>query len=479
MSDFNNFSISSNETSPLISSYAFILKPQLGEKLLNVRPAETDLGMFMKAGLMKKAEGEPVIHQEANKIFDAPYLNTSATVGNVYGVTGASVTADGITVASGTNYIQLAAQSHSPASGANAGKYSLPRVGKLIQFKNQSTWRIIAKDSSTPNAHKLYLTLVTAATAPYNASLANSISNNGGTYGGDQIIVFADAWEEATKGQQKGLVPSFTNYETHFQSFSERYDVTDWASQSKTYPLTYDGKKMNFVYIKGMDDMEKRFMASEEVGLFLTPKDDGNLVDFDGRPVTTTQGFLPTMELQAQKLYYGSAPSLDIFDSIIRLKKKLYQDGDSLVHYGYEFGLKVKDMISNFGKDGAMVYNRQSIDLGFNTISYAGQTFSMRELKILGHADLVSPSGFEYPHYFVVAPTAKMLDTRSNDMKDPFCILYKEMEGKGARGHYKLWETGGNSDAGTNEQLIRTVTMASRKGCQVFGGSRFILGKRS
>jgi hypothetical protein len=72
----------------------------------------------------------------------------------------------------------------------------------------------------------------------------------------------------------------------------------------------------------------------------------------------------------------------------------------------------------------------------------------------------------------------KMKDPKTNIMRDAFYIMYKKQVGRGARGHYKIWETGGNSEAGTDGQLIRRVHMATRKGMQVVAASKFILGKR-
>jgi hypothetical protein len=59
-------------------------------------------------------------------------------------------------------------------------------------------------------------------------------------------------------------------------------------------------------------------------------------------------------------------------------------------------------------------------------------------------------------------------------MMDSFAVKYKKAAGKGARDWYKIWETGGNSDAGTDASLKRELHVASEEGAQIYGAKRFI-----
>src|SRR6185369_8274993 len=152
---YNDYSIASQENYPLISNFSFWLKPQVGTELFDVNPVEADWGDMMKMGLMKEVKGQEIIHHEANSRFDVPTVNSSTTVGNVYGTV--SGLTGSLAVYNGLDYIQLAAESHSPSTGPNAGKFSYPRQGQHILFKNNSEWRISYKDTTNNNAHRLYL----------------------------------------------------------------------------------------------------------------------------------------------------------------------------------------------------------------------------------------------------------------------------------------------------------------------------------
>lgn len=480
---YRNFSIASSERYPLISNFSFMLKPEVNGTLFDINPMETDLGDMMKAGLMKEvfAEGAEdsqsgIVHHEANEIFDTPFINTSTTLANVYGV-GSLVNGDpaqGV----GRAYIQLATESHSPSSGDQAGYYSYPRVGQTIQFKNGGAWRITAKrdGSAYANANRLYLDKINSSTP----DLASTITQVGSTYGGDLFIVTGSAFEEGTKGMQTGMVPTTKVYQSYLQTFYDLYEVTDWQAKNKTYPMRWHGKMVEFVYPRGFEHTEIRFAAAEEYGLFLTPRGTGiQGYDPDGNAITTstTQGYIPNLETNAPKLYYDSNPTVNLFRQIARLRRKLLQGPKMVLKYGAEFGINIEDILSQFGVEGGMIYNRKAFDLGFRTISTASMEIYCKEMKNFNHPKFGGAPGFPYPYYFIVEPYDKISDPKGGLPRNCFEIIYKKLIGDGNRDHYKMWTTGGLAERATSSQLKKFVHIASRKGARVVGASKFILGK--
>lgn len=469
---YNDYSIAATEAYPLISNFSFWLKPQVGRELFDVNPVESDWGDMMKMGLMKEVKGEEIFHHEANSRFDVPSVATSTTVGDVYGT---QVGGD----FNGYQYVILGTESHSPQTGPNALKYSYPRVGQHILFKNNSEWRIAGKDTSTPGAHKLFLQIVQASMP----SLATTITLVGSTYGGDKFIVHTNSWEEATLGQQEGIVPTSKVYTSWLQTFSDKYIVTDFQEQNETYPLNWHGTELNFTYIKGLNDTEIRMAAGIDNGLFLQNKDDGNLTNIDPETgeetsVFTTQGYIQNLEINAQELLYDTSPSLNLFRQIARFRRQQQQGERVLLHVGDEFMFTAEDVVSSLGVNGSMVYDRKAVDLGIRQISTGGLEFNIKRLKILNHPKFAGAPGFLYPKYFIVAPMDKIQDPKTNIPRDAFCILYKKAVGPGARGHYKIWETGANARTGaTDGRVVRRVHMYCHMGMQVVAASKFILGK--
>lgn len=470
---YNDYSIAATEAYPLISNFSLWLKPQVGRELFDVNPTESDFGDMMQMGLMKEVKGEEIFHHEANSRFEVPVVASSTTVGNVYG------TQSGGTY-NGYQYIILAAESHSPTSGPNQLAYSYPRKGQHILFKNNSEWRIAFKDTTTPGAHKLFLQKVQASMA----SLAATITLVGSTYGGDKFIVHTNSWEESTMGQQTGLVPTAKSFTSWLQTFTDRYEVSDFQEQNETYPFNWRGQDINFTYVKGINDTEIRMAAAIDNGLFLQNKDDGNLTNIDpdtgvAASVYTTQGYIQNLEINAQKLYYDTTPTTMLFRQIARYRRQQQQGERVLMHVGDEFLYTAEDIISTLGINGSMVYDRKAVDLNIRQISSGGLEFNIKRLRILNHPKFAGAPGFTYPKYFVIAPMDKTMDPKTNIPRDAFTILYKKAVGVGARGHYKIWEVGANSRSGSgvNERVNRVIKMYTHMGMQVVAASKFILGK--
>lgn len=476
MAAFNDFSLAATESNPLISQMSFVHKPQVGGDLFDVNPMETDTGVLMAMGLVKEVKGETIIHHEANKRFVAPQTNIDATVANVYGV--ASVGNGDPAKYDSLNYIQLHANSHTPSDGTDAGNYSYPREGDQIQFPNKGQWRVQGKRTSVTSEHRLYL-------KPINASqptLANTITT-GANNGGEYFIIIGTAWDERSQGQLQGLVPSVNVVTNGMQVLRDHYEITDFAERDETYPLTFQGKQINFMYNKGLSDTDVRFAALEDYAMFLSQKDDGTLNTFRNDDslsgVSTTHGYIPQLEDSAQKLYYSSSPTMALFENMIRIRRKRNQGNKAFLWMGYEFGLSVQSIISEYVKDTGTPYDTKDLDLNIRRVQVGGFTFDMKELQTFNHPQITAAPGFDYPFYFVVAPTDKTKDHKTGIMEHSFCMRYKKQGGDGARGHYKIWEHGGNSKKGTNGELVRIVDYASRKGMQVIGAENFILGKKA
>jgi len=470
---YNDHAIAATETYPLISNFSFWLKPQVGAELFNINPMETEWGDFMKMGLMTPVNGEEIIHSEAGSLFDAPVVASSTTVGNVYGTQSGGDF-------NGYQYVILATESHSPLTGTYAGKFSYPRQGQHILFRNNSEWRIAGTDKTTAFAHKLFLQKVQASMA----SLASTITLTGSTYGGDRFIIPTNSWEEATLGQQKGLVPAPKTYTSWMQTFTDRYEVTDLAEGNETYPYKYGDKTINYTYERGILETETRMAAYMDNGLFLQNKDDGNLSNIDpetgeARSVYTTQGYIQNLETNAQKIYYDTTPSVSLFRQIGRLRRSMQQGGKVMLWAGSEVLYIMEDFITAFGVNGAMVYNRNAIDLSISTIKTGGVVYNIKPLNILDHPKFGGAPGFPYPKYAIVAPMDKIADAKTNIPRNAFQIIYKKAKGVGARGHYKIWEIGANSRSGSgvNERANRVIKMYVHMGMQVVAASKHILVK--
>lgn len=482
MSDFNNLAFAATESRPLISSLSTLgltRQPDNLREMFDFYPMQTDIGHMAALGRYRQVEAESgdIYHHEKAKIIEGPTINTSATVAQVYGVGSGNITSEGKVVSvTGIDYIQIDPSSHTPSNGSDAGKYSYPRVGDTIQFTNLAVWYVYAKDEANANAHRLYIVKMDSS---YPA-LSATIPLVGGVYGGTRFSIIGDAWEERTEGRQSGLVSAYSKYAAYLQTFTDKYEITDQAENVKMIEMKVGGKMVKFHYEIGLSDTEERFMFKEALGLFVTPRSNVTLPD--GKIVETTQGFIPALEASAKKLYYSSTPTIELFYEINRQKRKLYQRPESHLYFGQEFGNKTTTFLADFIKDTGTSYSTDGkaisdIDLNFQTIKLAGHTYKMRELEILSHADTLGLDGMPYQDYFFVIPTNPTKDPKSGKLNYPFTMLYAPTKGMGARGHYKIFEKGYNSQHGTGERYNREIHLYSRKGTQVAGARQIIFGK--
>lgn len=479
---YRDFSVAATEDYPLLSNIEFVLEPQVGKDLFNVNPLENDIGDMMKMNLMKECFGEEIIHHEERKTYQAPFVNSSTTVGDVYGV--ASVGNGDPAAFTGLDYIQLATTSHTPSSGDLSGTKSYPRPGQIICFKNQAFWRIEGKrDVGFANAHRLYIKK-RKATYP---ALSATITLSGSTYGGDQFTVPSNAFEEATWGMQQGLVPATKTYKSYFTEFGEIYQTTNKQEMNKTYPLFdhQSGKWINFWHEKGAYKTEQSFMMQEAMGLFVIPKGDDGITAYDAisgtsKAFNTTDAYIPILEANAPRVAYDDSPTLAMFKQVNRKRNVLHQSKRADVWYGMEFGQKAVDLIASLRANrvipDGVAGDRNKVELGITTVEIGGFFYDMKSLRILDHPDFTNINGLPYAHYFIVKPTDQTQDPKTGIMMDAFTILYKRQVGGGARGHYKVWQTGGNAPVPTNEQRIRKISYGSSKGIQVVGADHTILG---
>lgn len=474
---YRDFSFAAQEAYPVISNIEFLLEPQILETLFDVNPLVTDIGDFMKMGLMEKVEGEELIHREKRRIIDAPFINSDTTQANVFGV--ASVANGDPAAAVGLQYVQLAASAHTPTSGDLQNTMSYPRTGDVIEFRQQYFWRVQFKRETVANAHRLYITKLDA-TYP---DLSSTITLTGSTYGGDQLTIPGSAYEEASWGRQSGLIPVFTNYRSYLSIFRDEYVTTDKQLTNRTYNIQdpRSGKTIKFWYELGTYDTEVRFMLQWSMAIFCVPKADANAVAYDpvsatNKLLATSSGYIPTLELNAPKKQYDDNVTLALFKDLARQRNRLNQTGDSMMWHGPEIAYRIADMITQLGDAGSIVYNHKDVDLDISRIKIPGAQFLTKSLRILDNPQLTNLPGRKYPWYFIIKPMDKQQDPKTGIPKDCFTIMYKEQSGGGARGWYKVTQHGLYAPNPTTQQAVRITDYAATGGCRVIGATKHILG---
>jgi hypothetical protein len=445
-------------TGTLVSAMDYIHKPEVFNKLVGRYPLQTDIDLFEKMGKLSQVSSDTYHHHEEDELVPVQVI---ASVAN----------------GSGSDVVvTLASASHS-----NSGANSFPRVGNLVQFKNLATGLIVSKSVVTPSAHTITVRPVNASQNVQAAAIA-----------ADSFIVYSGAFEEGTSGFNQSVIPTTNKVTGQLQTFSEFFKVTSHEEANQTWvtftnPITK--QKEARYYVKGEADTADRFRMQEVQGLFLTPQSDAGLTNAAGTAIATTKALIPTLTDSANLVDYTTAPTMTTYDNIIKLLNNNYSaQGEFMLGEGLGFSLKNKDFHIDFAKNGGIQYNtfgggengsKKALEIGFSSVSYCGVTFHIKRLSILSHAGTTGASGFPYTDYFIVIPMGQGYDPKGKEMIDYFGIRYKKLGGKGVREHFKVWETGGGSEAGTDSSLTRSINYASVKGLQVFGAKRYVLGRKN
>ncbi len=418
---------SSQMTGTLISAMDYIHKPDVFNKLVGRYPLQTDIDLFEKMGKLIPVKSDTYYHHEEDELVPVQLI---ASVAN----------------GSGSDVVVTLAS----ASHTNSGVNSFPRIGNLVQFKNLATGLVIAKSETNASAHTITVRPVNASQAVQSAAIA-----------GDSFIVYSGAFEEGTSGFTKSIIPTTNKVTGQLQTFSEFFKVTSHEEANQTWiPFKgANGKTEYAYYVKGEADTADRFRMQEVQGLFITPQSDAGLTDAAGNAVATTKALIPTLTDSANLVDYTTTPSMTTYDNIIKLLNNNYSaQGEFMLCEGLNFSLANKNFHVDFAKNGGVQYNtfgggdngsKKALEIGFNSVSYCGLTFHIKRLSVLSHAGTTGATGFPYSDYFIVIPMGQGYDPKGKEMIDYFGIRYKQLGGKGVRDHYKVWETGGGSDAGT------------------------------
>lgn len=433
-------------TDELISSLDMIHEPEVHRKLVGRYPMQRELNWIKEMGKLIEVKQTEYHHHEENELFDQIVIASKSNSGsNVI-----------VTIHSDNHY--------------NSGANSFPRIGDLVQFKNRTTGLVIAKSEAVASAHTITIKPINSSQLVQTAAIAS-----------DTFICFSSAWEEGTSGYTKSLIPTHTKITSKTQIFTEFFDVTSSEETNQTY-ITYTnpetGEAERRYYIKGEADTADRFVMKEELGLFATPYSDTSLTNAAGDKVRTTRGMIPHLEDYGNVLSYTDGASSSLYDTIVKRLNKKYAEKEYLMLEGLNFSITNKNFHVDFGKNGSVVYNPNLVKMGFKGIEMNGYKFMIKTLDILNHAATLGATGFPYPDYFIMAPTGKGYDSKAAEYVDYFAVRYKKMNGGGSRGHFQVWETGGSAKSNQDGSLKRQIRYASEKGLQVFGGERFILGKK-
>jgi hypothetical protein len=442
-------SFAGSENVVLVSSYGIYdreFRKALGLKV----PRAGMLSWMRPMGLMQ--EKKNVIRDEFYYYEEGNHLNMTATIAN--------------SSASGNDVIVTLSEADHSRSGA----VSFPIVGNTVVFSDETTGLVIAKDTTTPNAHTVTIRRTDTSLNVVSAAVI-----------GTPVLFYGTAFQEASDAPE-GRVPQIDKVTNKMVTSRAVYSHTDFAGQNHT-EFNYNGQTL--LHYKGIDDTADRFEFEEELGLLLG-RNSADLQNAASQSVQTAKGYINQVTDSGNVLEYTDSPALaDIEEAVLTLNKS-FSDRDYIVSSGINYSLKNNKIVLELsdGGDRQINYNsftggaEQAVSLNFKSISYTGYTFHFHLSESMSHSSSLGAEGLPYADMALFIPNGKTKNPvagqaagiDSNDLAPYIQVAYVKpgVAPSADRGDYAMWETGALGSKGpTNNIMNKVVNFYSRKGIEV------------
>lgn len=441
-----------SETYALVTGYD-IYDRDIYRELIGKVPRARALS-WMKAN-KSRMQMRKVRRQKYSFYEEGQYFNASATIA-VKSTSGDNVL---LTLSSGDHQ--------------NSGKSSYPVLNQLVIFNDETVGFVQVINTTTDSAHIITIAPVNPSQDVQAAAVV-----------GDKIVFGSNAQKEASTGTTS-RVPQFTKVDNYIQTFREKYDYTDHASQNE---IEFEYKGMRYMYVKGIDDTTDRFELQEEIGLLVVPQ-SSSLTDASSNAIQTTSGLIQQIKDEGLEGEYFGKPDISTIDDDIVDIDSNYGDREYVVGYGRDAGLGLKNFLIEFNDKGdkgisfnAFTSKQQALSFQMESIHINGYTFHFNNWALLSHNDSLGADGMPYKDMMIYIPTGYTNDPQRNS-DVPYCVMAYSPNGHAQHenhGDHAIYETGALAKRGaTDDEEKRSIHIVSYKGMEVRCRNKFKINRKA
>ena len=460
-------------------SFLDMVAPNIDRNLYERYPTETTdiTSLFREIGRYRPTTNRKFEHFEMDRAYQV--------------VTSAGVVAQ--PAAGGNITVTLSAADHGVS-----GKTSLPRVGEIVMFPNRVIGTIIAKSTTTDNAHtitvapNLVATQFPALTATSKIMILSKAEREGSVPGTEQLSRNPSRWS--------GLVQTIRE---DYTVTGDAASVTGWVEVLEKSELArrIGGSGYKW-FIKEEKTAYDNLMKNIEMALLHGSRTDnpailtakgagtGNL----DLAYTTTSGLLTSIDA------YGLTPTYtpgslaltdfqdlsDLLDANEGAKEYMVFAGNAVLH-------EKDDLITETFQNGAVTYGAfgnsedRAVRYGFNSFMLGGRSWHFKKYAPFYHPGLFAGLNADFDKDWFGIPMDLRKDAKSSEMLPSLSIRYLANGGPDAHGltpnqpqtlSYGMESTvfGGfplPEAARTNGDDTATISMIAKVGLQAVGLNRF------
>jgi len=470
-----NLPIGASTSLPLISLMDFLAQPNVDTTMAALFPKEFEyIVMAKNLGYWKGTTAEVNIHREKAPFNPIEYVTTSTTQADVYGA----------------DYIVLGANSLTPDSEVSfngtvfaAASLTNVRVGDILNFGGSSfnnQWRVTSIQIGTPAAGKARINLAKINTGQ--PALSTVIPFVGTTYGGNPFSIQSNVVTEGGSIANTAITPYIYGVDCKFQTVSEFHQTTDQAINLKTWDFKNPdtGNLVQYAFILGIEECEKRFVSKAMGALLLGSPSDGS-----GNSYQTTSGLFYQIAQKGTTMTRGNQITMDFINSLVKLRRQKMLSANADIWNGIDTTAQWANFQSDNFAAGGIVYDKNDIQLGIRQLTMSGANFKLIDSTAMSGAVNTSNDFLQMNNRMIVCPSEMMEvydeQNRVSGKQNPITFMYREYNGLDTgssliqnNNWFQRIRTGGMQPIATSQTLTADIGYHARVACKIVTVSNFI-----
>lgn len=348
-------------------------------------------------------------------------------------------------------------------SHQDGGKSSPFVVGETIRFKDGFVGLIVAKNTSTNNAHTISVNPIFAGV--YNATTtpgaefyekysgrdpraAVNLNTITGSAAGNFVFLAGSAYKNGSSGASQGTNRTPSVYNSFTQNIRTMHAI-DGTSGTNMLPLSYEGKN----YGVDLVEIECLKLHKLELSQMVFFGKNGFSYDVNGDEVRMSDSIESyTADFGTTYQGQGGVYGISDFEKIVFIDKRETMSGNTkrLMHCGLGAKMQIDAMVRNITEKGGIVYDKQLVDLTFERFKLGHVEFYYKTDDMLTHRNGAGSVGHSYDKTIFVLPYGKMKNPSSQ--KEGWACELKYKKGRKFLGTpHGLMSSSKNSKLDANE----------------------------
>ena len=303
---------------------------------------------------------------------------------------------------------------------------------------------------------------------------------------GTAIMIGDNVWAEGT-GQPTGIVNKPYSDYAYLQICKENFGVTgtQMTNQAWFTMADFGGDLGRRYFIKGQFNAEYKAKKQRFLAMMFGQVTTAMMDTGVNEPYISTEGHIEYATRRGSVLPYvngsWSPLMLDVYNKTL---DSLNAPGKYMIACGSDLSNQIDNALKSYLQFTPADYiidgmndslfggdKGKAVSVGFKYIEKGGRTFAKKTFRSWSDASTLGLSGYKTPGLGWIAPLGFTKDTRVNEARPFFGMVYKELDGYSRK--YELWNrrgAGGNPGQYILAEDLAYLDIRQHFGAEHFGG---------